>query len=359
MEKSDTKPIKQLIMGTILKQCVSLDVSSESVDAVFSVLTQELSQERLATLSFANTSKGFKELKAWWVKQRNNQLPLFFTMEATGVYYEQLCRFIWSQPKTKVSVVLPNKTKKFAESLENSSKTDKLDAYALSLMGLSRPLRGWMPPREATRKLKRLTRERAFHTKSETSLKNLRHALSREFGPSDASLNRIEEMIRVIKVAKKAIDGEIRALIQQDEELKESAALMVTIPGVGVQTTAVVLAETDGFRYFTSARQLTSYAGLDVRLRESGKWKGRSKISKKGNSHIRAALYMPCLAIVRDKKPMYNLYQRLTEEGGKNGMVALTALSRKLLLVMYAVYKNRMPYKEGYGSIALEASGIA
>ena len=46
-----------------------------------------------------------------------------------------------------------------------------------------------------------------------------------------------------------------------------------------------VIAETKGFAEISSIKQLSSYAGYDVQLRASGKWEGKSRISKKGNSN--------------------------------------------------------------------------
>lgn len=327
-----------------LKQCVGLDVASESVEAAFSILTEDLKPATLYSLSFPNTPVGFEQFKQWCWNYRNQELPLYITMESTGVYHEKLCRFTYLLPGVKVSVVLPNKARRFAQSLEGSSKTDKIDARSMSLMGLSRELRPWSPPKESNRMLRRLTREKAFLKKQQTAMKNLLHAMCREYGGLESSQVRIGEVLAATKNAIKAIDKEIRELIKKDDLLGKDVMLLTSIPGVGVQTAAVVLAETNSFEQFGSGRQLSCYAGLDVRLKESGKWKGKSRISKCGNAHIRGALYMPSMSIVSHQVPMAATYQRLITQRGKLPMVALTALSRKLLLVMYAIWKSRVPY---------------
>jgi transposase len=61
-------------------------------------------------------------------------------------------------------------------------------------------------------------------------------------------------------------------------------------------TAVTVVAETHGFANVESIKQLVVYAGLDVRICESGNWKGLSRIGKSRNSHIRGALYMPAMA---------------------------------------------------------------
>ena len=100
----------------------------------------------------------------------------------------------------------------------------------------------------------------------------------------------------------KEIEKEIKTLVNQDDKLKKKFEYLQNIPGVGLLTIATIVAETNGFETFTSIKQLTSYAGLDVKIAESGTWKGKSRISKRGNSHIRKALYMPSMARVRFDK---------------------------------------------------------
>ncbi|MBL7471173.1 transposase, partial [Robertkochia sediminum] len=74
----------------------------------------------------------------------------------------------------------------------------------------------------------------------------------------------------------------------------------------------------------TSAKQLTSYVGYDVVLRESGTMKGKSKISKKGNRHIRAVLHMPSMTAVRCNPTLKPFYMRLKSTKSKPiiGLVA-------------------------------------
>ena len=99
-------------------------------------------------------------------------------------------------------------------------------------------------------------------------------------------------------------------------ELKTKMEYLLSIPGVGMVTATTIVAETNGFAAFTSIKQLTSYAGLDVKIAESGNWKGKSRISKVGNSHIRKAVYMPALSKIRKDKQTKQFYERLKEKKG-------------------------------------------
>ncbi len=122
---------------------------------------------------------------------------------------------------------------------------------------------------------------------------------------------------------------------------------ITTIPGVGFITAIVIIAETHGFALITSIKQLVSYAGLDIRIRESGKWKGKSKITKKGNVHIRKALYFPSYSSVKYSETNRKFYMRLFDKKGKS-MVAATAVQRKLLGLIYTLWKNDTTYIDNY-----------
>jgi transposase len=79
---------------------------------------------RSNSITVNNNIKGFKELILFAKKNRgNSNAPLYFVMEATGVYYEDLAYFL-SDKKYQVAVILPNKTKNFSKTLSIKSKTD-------------------------------------------------------------------------------------------------------------------------------------------------------------------------------------------------------------------------------------------
>ena len=124
---------------------------------------------------------------------------------------------------------------------------------------------------------------------------------------------------------------------------------MTTIPGIGFITVVTVAAETQGFDNFTSLRQLSSFAGYDIQLKESGKFKGKTKISKKGNSHIRRAMYMPSLSAIGHSQTYKKIYNRLYEKK-ENGLIAGTAIQRKLLGLIYTLWKNDTEFEDNYQS---------
>jgi transposase len=130
---------------------------------------------------------GFKALEKWIKDHGVNKVDLHFTMEATEVYHENMPHHLHGKHH-HVHIVLPNKAKKFTESLDNKSKTDKLDAKALEQLGAERTLISWSPANPTFKELKSITRERASLIAIHTQFKNSRHALKHSHEPNAATL---------------------------------------------------------------------------------------------------------------------------------------------------------------------------
>jgi transposase len=328
----------------IVKQNVGIDVSKDSIDVALSHLTADFRVVVVSTRKFSNTVKGFIQLHGWVKSKQQSDKSLHFTMEATGVYYEGLAYFLHEQ-EYFVHVVLPNKVKKYAQSLDHKSKTDAIDARVLAQMGLERALRLWLPVSSSLLGLKQLTRERNALVRTKTNICNQLHAYKHQGQPNKDSIARSEKHISLLDSQVKQIEKEMKSFVNNDKDLKTKIDYLLSIPGVGLVTASTVVAETNGFAAIENIKQLTSYAGLDVKISESGTWKGKSKISKQGNSHIRSVLYMPSLSKIRHNKAAKQYYERLKEKKGV-GMIAVVAGMRKLLTLMYALWKKEEIFKD-------------
>ena len=260
-------------------------------------------------------------------------------MEATGVYYESLAYFMEAESHT-VHVVLPNQAKKYGQSLGVESKTDKIDAKTLAQMGLERKLRRWEPFSSDFQMLKRLTREREAMIEEKTVVLNQLHAYQNEGHPVRATIRRSRERIDFLDRQISEIEKEIAKAVEEDEPLKDRLNYVLSIKGVGLITAVTVVSETNGFAAISRIKQLTSYAGLDIKLKESGKWKGKTKISKKGNRYIRKALYFPTFTYIQHHSETKQKYQRMKEKKGIP-MVAAVAQQRKLLGLIYTLWKKQ------------------
>lgn len=88
---------------------------------------------------------------------------------------------------------------------------------------------------------------------------------------------------------------------------------------------------------------MVGYAGLDVVINQSGQKLSKGRLSKKGNGHIRKALYMPALSSSRSNDLMKIIYQQLNQRQAakKQGVMVV---AKKLLLTIYALWKNNTEY---------------
>jgi transposase len=268
-------------------------------------------------------------------------------MEATGVYHESLAYYL-EENGYEVSVVLPNKISNYFRTLEVKTITDRTASEAIARFGLERKLDRWKRPKQIFKSLKQLTRERDQIVEIRTITKNQLHAEKAEAFPNPSSLARIKSHITFLDKQVAAILKEITAVIKKDNEVSDSIETICSIPGVGRLTAATVLAETNGFELIRNTRQLTSYAGLDVREKQSGtSVKGKPKISKKGNRHLRKAMHLPALAAIRHEKRFKAVFVRLVSKHGIK-MKAAVAVQRKLLEMIYTVYSKTTAYDKNY-----------
>lgn len=335
--------IKTKIMN-ILKQAVGIDVSKDELVCAIGRIDQTQTIHWGPGKAFANTLSGFSKLLKWAHKHcPSDQLPIWFVMEATGVYYESLAYYL-AAAQMSVSVLLPNKTKHFAKSLKIKSKTDPIDAEILVKIGLERKLDLWKPATEQMRAIRVLSREYAELRRKRTAVKNQLHAKKHAFDVPRSTIKRLKQQIRFFDKLLLEIEKELREIVQADEFLAEKLARLETIPGLGFMTLIAIIGETHGFALIRNAKQLASYAGLDVVHRQSGKWVGKSYISKKGNRFIRSAIYMPALSAIRCNTVLKQFYQRInTHKPAKK--IGVMAVARKLLILIYTLWKNDTVYK--------------
>lgn len=330
-----------------LKYGIGIDISKQKFDVCISVIDVEQRVQIKSTRCFENTRKGFNSLLTWSAKHCKENILQVFLMEATGVYYEQLAWHLYKKNKN-VIVILPNKAKRYKESLGLKSKNDSIDAKALSRMSCEQHLREWKPLSKNIYGLRLITRQieriNSLTTQLNNQLKALQHVMFR-----DKSIERmIEKNIDLFKKQKEKLENKVETIINNDVILKERFSQICIIKGLGMQTLAIIVAETDGFALMENQSQLVSYAGYDVVENQSGKHVGRTRISKKGNSHIRRALHMPSLNMVRyNQTPFAALYERIYDRS-KIKMKGYTAIQKKLLIMIYTLWKKKEAYDPDY-----------
>jgi transposase len=332
-----------MVMKKVIKQVLGIDVAQKELVTCLGRMYEDLGLELYGHKTFANSAKGYVSLVQWVQKLTEQDIVVSYVMEATGVYHECLAYFLKDQGM-EVSIVLPNKISNYARTLIIKTVTDKTASEAIARFGLERNLDSWKKPSPVFKRIKQLTRERDQIIQERTMVKNQFHAEQTEAEPNKASINRIKGRIEFLNKQQKEVSAEIAALIKNSMTVQ----LLCSLPGVGSLTAATVLAETNGFDLIRNKRQLTSYAGLDVKEKQSGtSVKGKPKISKKGNRFLRKALHLPALCAIRHDERFKAIFARFVARHGIK-MKAVVVIQRKLLEMMYTLYKTNKKYDKEY-----------
>jgi transposase len=298
-------------------------------------------------MTFDNTKEGFAFMLAWVGKLADPGCPVRYVMEATGVYHESLAYFL-NEKGLELTIVLPNKITNYHKTLEVKTVTDKTASETIARFGLERKLDVWQRPKPIFKKIRQLTRERDQVLQARTVAKNQLHAEQAEAEPGKKTIERLKKQIALFNNQVLQISGEIAELVKIDEQVGKAIRLITSIPGIGMLTAATVLAETNGFELIRNKRQLSSYAGFDVKEKQSGtSVKGKPKISKRGNKYLRKAMHMPALAAIRHDERFKAVFARLVSKQGIK-MKAAVAVQRKLLEMTFTIYKTNTLYQKNY-----------
>ena len=332
----------------MLKYSVGLDVSSKDIHACISIIDVEQRVKVISSKVISNTLKGFEILVAWIEKSRKHkELPLVIGMEATGIYHEE-CAYYLHDKKYSVCVVLPNHAKKFLQASGLKSKNDKIDAKGLAQMFAERSFRMWEPMGKFYYHLRGLTRQQESLQVIKTGVVNQRTAIKRSAFKNKDVIKQLNETIKFLEKQIVEIEKKIIVYLKSNEEIEEQVQNVLTIKGIGIITLAILLAETNGFLLFKNTRQLVSFSGYDIVENQSGRHRGKTKISKKGNGHIRRSLFFPAFTAVSNKsKPFLDLYNR-TFENHKIKMKSYVAVQKKLLVIVYTLWKKNVCFTEEY-----------
>lgn len=334
-------------MEQIIKQCAGIDCAKKDFAVTFSVCDAMHEVQHISSRTFANDESGFKAFNKWVGKLYKRTIPLSFVMEATGVYHEKLAYFL-NALGYQIVIVLPKRAKDFSKTLKVKKITDKIASQYLATMGLEKKLDVWNKPQKEYLDLRHLSREKERIQHQISQLKNQLEAEQACAHPCNKTIRRINDLLKVLKKQKKEVLTEMEQVINSNAELKEKVRKITTIPGIGLMTAATIIGETDGFNHVKNKRQLVSYAGYDIINHESGtSIKTKPRISKRGNRNIRKAMHMPALTSIRNEINSKNLFIRLVTKTGIK-MKGVVAVQRKLLVLIYTLWKNEAEYDPDY-----------
>lgn len=152
----------------------------------------------------------------------------------------------------------------------------------------------------------------------------------------ERSLQILCDQLRQTQEHLASLETEIAVLLKSDG----GAAGLQSVPEFGPKTVAVLRAELGDVARFTRSDQAVAYVGLDIRVRESGKWRGQRKVSKRGSGRVRRALYLAAVHSLTLPDSAFAAYYRHLVGQGITKMSALMAVMRKMLIVAYRLLKS-------------------
>ena len=235
-----------------------------------------------------------------------------------------------------VAVVNPQRVRQYARACGKLAKTDKIDAFLLAEFGKQVQPRRFEAPSEAGRYLEALLVRRK---QLEEMLKAEKNRLRTVHPALQASL---EAMIVHLKAEMKQLEADVRKCMDEQESWQEPRAILASAPGVGVVTTATLLAELPELGKM-DRKKIAALVGVAPMNFDSGKKRGYRK-TKGGRADVRSVLYMATLVAARYNPVIKAQYEHLVGRG-KLKKVALTACMRKFLTILNAMLRDRQPFR--------------
>ena len=314
--------------------CVGIDVSAKTLDVAYRV-----AKGRVEWQKFDNDATGHRALVKF-LKKRWKSVRV--VMESTGIYGLDLALAL-DKGGIEVMIANPRAAANFAKATLQRSKTDRLDAEVLLLFAERMPFVRWYAPSSKQLELRSISRRVQALLETVRAEKNRMHAAMHVRGTS---------------VVRKSIRAALKALAKQIAELRFEAVqiiasdaflarrneLLLTIKGVGQISAISILAELCVLPAEMTDRQWVAHAGLDPREFESGtSIRALPRISKRGNRHLRAVLYLPARVASRFEPNAAAFGVRLKSRGKKPLQIHV-AVMRKLLHAIHAMFCNDEPF---------------
>lgn len=262
--------------------------------------------------------------------------PVCVVLEATGGLERGVVRSL-ADASVPVVVMNPRAIRDFAKCTGHLAKTDRLDAavlahYAEAIRPEIKPLAS-----QAEEELKALNTYRHSLVELITAQKNrLRTTPSRSVEKS------IERILKNLQKELEQVDHELNQCIQQDPPKAEVQQWLKSVPGIASIVSQTLVSQLPELGQLTN-KQISHLVGVAPLNRDSGLFKGQ-RYTWGGRAQVRSTLYMAALVAVQWEPRLKAFYQRLVG-AGKNKKLALTACMRKLLCMLNAMVRNRVPYQ--------------
>jgi transposase len=281
--------------------------------------------KELITLTLENNKSAIRQ----WLKT----LPenSYIGMESTGSYHRLLAELAHAKGIT-IYLLQPRNIHHYAKGIGVRAKTDPCDARVIAryIENEHAQLRPWIPHNKYQLQLEQLLKRRATVVRARGIINQSFKEMDILGKDSKKLCEHVDDLIHKIELA-------IDKLMDQNPEVSEKRKRLKTIPGIG-DVVSAGLAMLFHRIPFTKADSAIAFIGLDPQPRESGKWIGKRRLSKRGPAEMRRLLYNAAMAGAKTETwKHYYLHQRAK---GLSSTASLVILSRKILKVAFAMWNK-------------------
>ena len=265
-------------------------------------------------------------------------------VEATGRYHTPLLDASLTAG-VPCRVYNPLLTKQGIKASVRGKKTDRSDALLIARMGLRGEGKVYIrEPYPVTKP----------HARSYQKLGTVDGAVSRHVAHLTAMSgdNLCETIQSVFMAIRDSIAAARKALYKELTVSAQGSTFtrLQTIPGVGPFVAASLIGEIQSMKRFSSAHTLVAYAGLDPKIRQSGKsLNSTGRLSKRGSSYLRRSIFIAANVARQHDPGLKALYDKKRAEG-KGYKVANVVVARKLLTIVRAIWLSEQDYDPMFGA---------
>lgn len=307
-------------------QYIGIDISKATLDMYDGEKSYKVS----------NDLSGFKEIMR--LSPKKEELCLIF--EPTGIYSHDLILYC-QKHQIKATIVGSKEARDYARSIKQRSKTDKIDAKVLHHYHRQIDEKNITVPFLDTT-MRTITQRRNVYEKYQQMIHQLKNLIEATDKTDKLLLASLKSQIADLEEKSQELLEKIEEMLLTDQENQVAITHLQTIPGIAKKSALVILMEI--LRYPNAkSNEFVALMGLDPVLKDSGIFKGKSRISKQGGKYLREKLYMSTVVAIRHNDRLKVFYERLVQNG-KPKKLALIAAMRKLLRIAFAVVKNKEPY---------------
>lgn len=305
---------------------VGIDVAKAKIDVAILMEGFEIK-----TKQFPNQTQEDMESLAAWLTENGVREDTPIIVESTGTYHWLTCIILCEQG-FKVHLINPLITKRYERSSVRGAKADTVDARRLAEIGIiEEDLPLFFDSRESLSSKK-------YHSLYAKILK-VKQQLTRSYKDALESAESIGVSLNLdsVKDCLQQIQQTLETLRKIIEEnVSQTVGELADIKGVSAFQASVLCNAVEG-RIFENKNQLIAFFGLDIRVRQSGTWRGKEKLSKRGNSFYRLVLFQLGWSLARHNDEFKKYYERLRDDG-KHYYTCLIATARKFLKFFFAHY---------------------